>query len=407
MRNIIKVKLTTSLILIAAHSTAYAAAFQYYELGTPIVGSADVGQAAEAIDASTSYFNPAGMTELQGVQFQLGSEIFLPYTNFQKSSKNTISGDIARNAGTLTPAVSMFYVYKYSPKLAFGLSLTSPYGGWLNYTDGWVGRYTVQYSQFYTLNFNPAVAYQFTDWASLGFGVSAEYANFSQTVALPLIHLVDGQANIRADNLAAGANVGLLLKPTTCTKLGIAYRSQITHNLKGNVTFLRINATPQVSTKIVMPQNVIVSLTQGLSTQINLLAEAGWSNWSSMKNTAINVLGYTAVTPRNWSNTYRVGLGAQWYALPTLMLQTGVSYDSSPTVRKFRLPDLPMDRQIRAGLGVLYTIRQMAQLGFSAEYINLGRASIYNDTRNGILAGNYKRNYAAVVQASVNINLCN
>ncbi len=407
MRKRISSKLLTWLALFGASPAIYAAAFQYYELGTPIVGTADVGQAAEAIDASTSYFNPAGMTDLQGVQFLLGSEIFLPYTNFQKSRANTISGDNARNAGTLTPAVSMFYVYTYSPKLAFGLSLTSPYGGWLNYTDGWVGRYAVQYTQFYTLNLNPSVAYQFTDWASVGIGVSAEYANLTQTVALPIIHLVDGQANIRADNLAAGVNVGLLLKPTACTKLGIAYRSQITHNLKGDVTFLRINATPQVSTKMVMPQNVIVSLAQGVTSKINLLAEAGWSNWSSMKNTAINILGFTAVTPRKWSDTYRVGLGAQWYVLPTLMLQTGVSYDSSPTVRKFRLPDLPMDRQIRAGLGVLYTIRQMAQLGLSTEYINLGHASIYSDTRNGILAGGYKRNYAAVIQASVNINLCN
>ena len=40
---------------------SYAAAFQFYELGAPSNGTAGVGQAALASDASTAYFNPAGM----------------------------------------------------------------------------------------------------------------------------------------------------------------------------------------------------------------------------------------------------------------------------------------------------------------------------------------------------------
>jgi long-chain fatty acid transport protein len=54
---------------------SFAGAFQLYELGTPIIGTAGVGQAAVAEDASTAYFNPAGMPLLQNSQFMLGAQM--------------------------------------------------------------------------------------------------------------------------------------------------------------------------------------------------------------------------------------------------------------------------------------------------------------------------------------------
>ena len=64
-------------------SSAYAAAFQLYELGTPLIGTADVGQATVS-DASTSYFNPAGMARLDSTQYMLGSQVVVPFVNFAK-----------------------------------------------------------------------------------------------------------------------------------------------------------------------------------------------------------------------------------------------------------------------------------------------------------------------------------
>ena len=71
---------------------AHAAAFQFYELGAPVNGTAGVGQAAISNDASTSYYNPAGMMQLQDSQFLLGAQPILAYTNFSPSPANTIPG---------------------------------------------------------------------------------------------------------------------------------------------------------------------------------------------------------------------------------------------------------------------------------------------------------------------------
>lgn len=396
--------LLTAITATLVHNTAYPAAFQFYELGTPVIGTAGVGQAALAYDASITYFNPAGMTQLNHSQYMLGSQLVLPEAHFSKNSRNTISGDNGGNAGTLTPGLDLYYLYHFSPKLDFGVNLTTPYAGMLTYNDGWVGRYVVQTLQLLTLDINPVVAYRFNDCLSVGGGFTVEYASLHQTVALPILPLIDGQANIKVHNTAVGGNIGILFTPCPTTKIGVAYRSQIKHHLHGNTSFFRLAITPATSTQIIMPQNIIASIAQDINQQMVVLGELGWANWSTMHNDVVNIAGFTATTHQDWRNTYRVGLGGQYKLTPALLLQTGASYDSSPTRTAKRLPNLPMDRQIRLGTGIIYTLMNAVQLGFSYEHVDFGKAKIRNTTRDRVLSGSYAKNFANIFQASINIS---
>ena len=396
--------LTTTLATLFFSQFSYAAAFQFYELGTPLNGTAGVGQAALASDASTSYYNPAGMTLLPTTQFMLGSQMTLSYANFSPNVSNTIVGNNGSNAGGLLPGASGYFVYSYSPQLKLGVSLTMPYGGSLNYNDHWVGRFVVQQMVLYTLNLNPSIAYQFNDWFSLGAGFAVEYANLYQTLAVPLSPTVDGQATLKVDNASPGANLGVLFTPNPNTRLGVAYRSQIVHNLRGDISFFNVSSTPSATTKLVMPANIIASLTQRISNQFTLLGEVGWANWSSMVNTVVQVDGFAATTPQHWHDTYRLGLGGQYQVVPSFMVEAGASFDSSPTSSSKRTPNLPMDQQIRLGVGLQYALLSAVNLGVSYEYLKLGTAAINNSSPQGVLAGSYSRNYANIIQASLNVN---
>jgi long-chain fatty acid transport protein len=234
-----------------------------------------------------------------------------------------------------------------------------------------------------------------------------EYINLQETVAIPIpgVPLLNGQAKVSLANVAPGFNLGMLFTPYKSTLIGITYRSQIVHALTGSTTFLGLGANPPTSTKLVDPAEVIVSAAQNLGDKFKLLAEAGWANWSTMHDTILTVKGFSATTPQNWNNTWRLGLGGQYQALSNLMLQLGVSYDSSPTTNSKRLPDLPMDNQVRIGGGVIYKILKAVSLGMSYEYINFGRAQINNTSANGVVSGYYTRNYADVVQISLNVDV--
>ena len=63
------------LILVLVHTTAYGqcGAICLYEVGHPLQGASSAGAGAAAQDASTAFFNPAGMTRLQENEIQLGT----------------------------------------------------------------------------------------------------------------------------------------------------------------------------------------------------------------------------------------------------------------------------------------------------------------------------------------------
>ena len=252
-----KVSLLTILVgTMGLSDAALAAAFQLYEMGTPIIGTAGVGQAAIISDASAAYFNPAGMGFLPATEFMLGAQMLAPDIQFSIDSSTTISGGDGGNAGTILAGMDIYFAYNYSPNLKFGVSVAAPYGGSLTYNDGWVGRFYVQNAFFFAVDLNPSVAYRFNDSFAAAAGVTLEYMSLQQTLAIPfpLTNVIDGQLDIKVDNYAPGFNLGVMFTPGHSTKIGVAYRSQITHKLEGDVTFLRIAPVPGTSTKMIMPK---------------------------------------------------------------------------------------------------------------------------------------------------------
>lgn len=395
---------TISSLLVSQSS--FSAAFQLYELGTPIIGTAAVGQAVVSEDASASYFNPAGMSQLTNSHFMLGSQAILPYFNFSvKRRQTTISGDNGGNAGTLTPGLDLYYVQALTPCWRLGISFTSPYGGLLNYDNGWVGRYNTQNLQLFVLDLNPVVSYKINDSFSVGGGLVIEYANLYQTLALPFRRDDDGQANIKVDNTSSGINLGVLFTPACGTKVGLTYRTQIKHKLRGKTTFLRIGVTPATSTQITIPANLMLSAAKEITCKLTLLGELGWTNWSSMKSNTLDIARFSPSTILNWKNTYRIGVASQYILNPALLLQAGISYDSSPTKPSRRTPNLPADKQLRVGVGFIHAICQAAKIGLSYEYANFGKAAIQSDSLIGNFSGSYRRNFLNTVQISIDVNL--
>lgn len=70
----------------------------------------------------------------------------------------------------------------------------------------------------------------------------------------------------------------------------------------------------------------------------------------------------------------------------------GAAYDTSPMDGDDqRTPDLPLDRQIRAGTGLQYDWNEYVTLGVAYEYLDAGKAKI--DQEGGPLQGPLKGDY--------------
>jgi long-chain fatty acid transport protein len=119
----------------------------------------------------------------------------------------------------------------------------------------------------------PSLAVRVTDWLSLGGGANVEYLNATLTNNLDLGSIcqiqgaqagitpafcnalglkpqkVDGFVSLKGNSWAAGYNFGALFSPTSGTRIGLTYRSRMTHDVEGDADF-RIPKNGQILRKV-------------------------------------------------------------------------------------------------------------------------------------------------------------
>ena len=188
-----RVRSVVSLIL-ACHLAAFsghaiASGFAIAEQSVKGLGSA-FSNTAEAGDASTIFFNSAGIGFLDGTEVNTGAHIIIPRSSFtdQGSTINALVGGgslaaASTNAGGdpgVTALVPNLYMHHQltgwmGDRIHLGLGINAPFGLKTNWDEGWTGRYHALTTSIRTINFNPTIAFEATDNLSIGVGFSPQY----------------------------------------------------------------------------------------------------------------------------------------------------------------------------------------------------------------------------------------
>ena len=416
----------------AAASGAMGAGFQLREQTATAQSTALAGATASAEDISYMFFNPAGLTRQFGHQVVASGAYLRIHSDFDLAGASTATGvplgggeggsDIADDV-----VVAAFYgMLDISPDWRLGLGLNAPFGLSTDYNSGWAGRYHALKSELTTVNINPAIAYRMTDQLSLGAGLQVAYADAELTNAIDFGSLdaelfgsafgglpgaSDGKTKVDGDDWGLGFNLGLLLEPWSGSRLGLAYRSKISHNLKGNATFdtggpvgEAISAATDAfvstngRTSLELPETVSIGLHHDVSAAWSLMAEAAWTNWSRFDELRIkfdNSAQVDSLTEQDWDDSWFVALGGRYRPSETLTLSLGVAYDQTPIPNSTRTPRIPGDDRYWLSAGLTY--RPFAALSIALAYthafvddasLNLSADDPGNQFR-GNLSGDY------------------
>src|SRR5439155_517320 len=162
-----------------------AAGFQVNEQSARGLGSAVAGEAAAAEDASTIFFNPAGMTRLSGTQFVSSGFVIKPTGKFHNEGSRlnsavgggALGGQNDGNGGSMALLQTLFISHELlSDRAWIGLGASTPYGLRTSWTPGWVGRYHAIDSELLTANVNSSLPLKLTRWLSIGGGADIDYA---------------------------------------------------------------------------------------------------------------------------------------------------------------------------------------------------------------------------------------
>jgi long-chain fatty acid transport protein len=342
-------RLTSALLAALASSAALGSGFQLQEQSASGLGVAYAGMAAAVQDASTAFWNPAGMSQLGGSGVAVSAEYIIPSFKFTDSG-SAFSGLGSGGDGGVATLVPALYGYTtISPQLALGLALNAPYGLSTEWNSQWAGMFYGIRSKVETLNINPTLSWKINQFLSVGGGVSYERLRATLTQGVtPLNPAVQGR--IDGDDWRWGWNVGALLDFGQGTTIGATYRSAISYTITGNLGFNNAALAAQASgiqAGLRLPQTFSFGLSQKLTPQLRLLADYTKTDWDTINTLAVTATSGPAagfpvsVTPLNFKNSWRAGAGLEYQVRPQWLLRAGAAYDRAPVQDAYRSPRLP------------------------------------------------------------------
>ena len=415
------------------NSSALASGFSITEQSITNLGNAASGGAALAEDASTIFYNPAGLTRLSGSSLQGSGYVIFSDINFQNRGSTTATGDLLSGGdnaegGETTFIPNLYGSWSVSKKLKLGIGITPPFGLATDYGSDWVGRYQAVESRLTTLNINPSVAFKLSDTFSIGGGINFQYADaelsnaidfglIGQLAGLPTqSQQLDGFVEISGDDWSTGYNFGVLYEPSQDTRVGLAYRSAITHTLEGDGDFTVPNSVGVLTStgqftdggaeaELDLPDSLSLSIYQQISDRWSVMGDVAWTNWSRFEELRIefdNPAQPDSVEPENWEDTFRLGIGANYKPNERWTLRTGVAYDPTPIEDEFRTARIPGSDRYWLSFGSSYQVSDSFGLDVAYVHIFSDDTSIDSSTPvGGNLQGDYDNN-ADIVSLGVN-----
>ena len=395
-----KIKLIVVLASTTFCSLTYASGFAIQEQSVTGLGRAFAGSAAVADDASTIFFNPAGLTNLSKSELAVGLHYISPQTDFTDGGSTTApgfggaplsgnDGSDGSDAGHDAVVPNLFYAHRLNDSMVAGIGVTAPFGLVTEYKDTWQGRYHAIRSDLKTININPSFAFKANEKLSVGFGISVQYIDLelSQAVdfgsicadvpaACAAVQENDGQVKLTADDWGFGYNLGLTYQATEATRLGLAYRSKISHNLKGDGKF-RVPANAQgvasvlgfvdgnISGDVDLPESASLAFHHKLNDQVAIMADAAWTRWSRFEELAIksnNVARLNSTKQEQWDNSMRYAIGLDYQHNHQWTFRGGIAYDETPVSNEFRTARIADEDRTWIAIGASYKVSDRLKL---------------------------------------------
>ena len=140
------------------------------------VGPALSGLTAQASDATSVFWSPAGVTRLKQPELLVDVALVVTESKFEVDESN-ISGGSADNDTSLLAVPAFYYAHPIDDRWTVGASLTVPSGFGNSYGNTWSGRYIAEDSTLSFVALTGTVGYRFNDHWSLGGGPIMMYSD--------------------------------------------------------------------------------------------------------------------------------------------------------------------------------------------------------------------------------------
>ena len=359
MRFFFGLGLATCLLLQLSEASAQALRFQPQGATAAGQGNAFV---AQADDASAIHYNPAGLTQVKGIQIVTGTTLVGGSIEFKSPTGIETRGDFG---GTIAfPPPSHSYVsanlgslgWASLSNVTIGLGLTSPFGLNTRYPVDGPFNTAITSAALPLMDIKPTVAYKLND--QLAIGVSADiytFANFigeghAEQRQVGSGALAGASVEVNGKGTGAGATVSLLYTPLRnddgkpIASIGLVYRTQAVVPLNGS---LLVNGAKvaDASTDLVLPQmftgGIAIWPVRTNEREWKLELDVEYVGWRSMRDLDVHLSsGGVIPQPQQWKTVPVVAVGTEYKWLnPEWLSHWDVALRSGYTRTEDPVPD--------------------------------------------------------------------
>lgn len=332
------------------------------------VGSKDMSLGGDP-DGPFLPTNLGSRTQLKDPLATAGVEVMVPRFKYE----HPIAGAVkSKNMAHLLPFVR--YGQPINDWLAFGMDVNTPFGLGAAFEKNPQQLGFDTRSLIALTNVTPSLAFELTDWLSLGAGLSVGYAMFRYDAPLDYddIPLPVGTKS-SAEGFGLGGHFGLLAQPAERFYLGVNYATEVKADLEGE-TDIRVGlfkTSDDFDSSFTFPGKLDLSAAYRLTDRWLVTAEYCFYNYSKTPNDlelAFCNLPMVKVSHLHWRDNYAVRIGTSYKINDRFTIRGGTGYMSA-AVPDGEVNTLTVDGSgMDAAAGVSYHFSETAALDLSATY---------------------------------------
>jgi long-chain fatty acid transport protein len=275
--------------------------------------------AATADDPAAVFYNPAGISQLEGANFSLGA-YGLVYSDRYTGPAGSVNAQTQWSA--IPQGFSTFSLPAYN--LTFGFGIYSPYGLRMNWPTTAPFIATGETGEITYLRGTGVISWQIAPFVSIAAGPNLNYSQADLKEYLGFVNHFRGRAT------DAGYTAGVLFHPNDMNYFGITYRSATEMNYNGHATVPvpLFTANTAASADFHFPSTMVFGYSFRPNEFWNFEADATWSDWSTLRNVPVVPITGENLT-FDWTPSWMLDFGVTRYLPDNWRLSGGYMYSEN------------------------------------------------------------------------------
>ncbi|MGE4504109.1 MAG: OmpP1/FadL family transporter [Desulfovibrionaceae bacterium] len=355
--------------MVALAPSARAAGFSLYEWDTRATSMGGAVIASPDATPATIAYNPAAMTQLEGMQTSAGVTFIAP------SAKLSTDGqDDVETKGKVYAAPNAYLTWQLNEDFWFGIGEFSRFGLGTNFDHNWWGANNVYKASVETISINPNLAYKVSDEFSVAAGAEIVFGQLDMRRNLSLAGPIE-DIHMLPEGIAWTWNTALYWEPNDVVSIGLTYRKGFVFKGRGELdmsssVFGDEAGDDEMTMTANFPGTVAGGIAFRATDELTLEFDAVYTHWSEFTdmeydfsqktlNSSVYLNDLNTTSLKEYSNSLRLQVGAEYEVTPGTFLRCGYVYDPSPQNPEHMDYMLPANN------------RQIASVGLGLKWDNL------------------------------------